>query len=785
MTIALLAALVGAAACAPGAGAAGLSLTVGGTPPHILGDVATLKVTVTNTDAAETAGDVRVNVLPVVDPFADPPALNGPGCTVLVPPVLSCALASSIAPGASAHIDITATLPALGPMAVDVAAQGDASGGGVLSSGAVRWETTVQPKADIRLDVSVTPPTTTVGAPVGITALVSNATAGGVAYDTAAKFAIPNGVEVLAQPAGCTTSGAVLTCALGDLASPASAQRVITVRGSQGGQFSVPVSAVWARPDPTPVDTQAQAGFAVDPGLPAIAPPLIVPPPDAFGVSNATEAPCGPPVSWTTCLLPEAGAVVDWPDQATNVWPAPRSFILPHPGLSAIWLGETRTEIGRPLIWHDVGSGLPVVAASGGFEFPLAGKYAWECLVCAGIERQKLQGTMYVIGPRARATATRSGLPATGAGIPYDVDASGSFVTDQTPYAIVEYAFDFDDDGTYEQIGPSPGATFASAPGQHTVRVRVKDNQAPARYGDTSLVVDVQNAKPQITLTTPVDGAHYDQGATVLADFACTDPDGQGDVSSCTGTVADGAPIDTSTPGSKSFTVNAEDGSGEPATKTVAYTVDSATDVTPPKIAVAVPAEGGTYLRGARVLADYTCTDEDGPADIVTCTGPVAAGAPIDTGTAGAKSFVVSATDGGGNTRSKTVNYTVNDTQTAIAPPAVGSSLPARPARTRPLLAPPVPGRRGALTLTFTLPAAGRLAVTASATAGGASRTITFARAARDVRAGVVRLKLTPTAAGRRLLARKKRLGVRIRAAFTASGGGTAVVLTRSTRVRE
>ena len=72
----------------------------------------------------------------------------------------------------------------------------------------------------------------------------------------------------------------------------------------------------------------------------------------------------------------------------------------PSPGLFATWLGETRTEIGRPLIWYDVGSGFPVAPASGGYQFPLAGKYAWECLVCSGIERTKLQGTMYVIGPR-------------------------------------------------------------------------------------------------------------------------------------------------------------------------------------------------------------------------------------------------------------------------------------------------------------------------------------------------------------------------------------------------
>ncbi len=60
-----------------------------------------------------------------------------------------------------------------------------------------------------------------------------------------------------------------------------------------------------------------------------------------------------PGAVWLICRLPDHDAVVDWPSMSTEVWPAPRSFILSGPGQFATWLGEQRTEIGRPLIWYD------------------------------------------------------------------------------------------------------------------------------------------------------------------------------------------------------------------------------------------------------------------------------------------------------------------------------------------------------------------------------------------------------------------------------------------------
>jgi probable HAF family extracellular repeat protein len=78
---------------------------------------------------------------------------------------------------------------------------------------------------------------------------------------------------------------------------------------------------------------------------------------------------------------------------------------------------------------------------------------------------------------------------------------------------------------------------------------------------------------PTITITSPAANATYQLNASVGASYACVDS-GSG-VASCQGTVANGSPINTSSTGTKSFTVTATDNAGNPATLTVTYTVVS------------------------------------------------------------------------------------------------------------------------------------------------------------------------------------------------------------------
>ena len=81
----------------------------------------------------------------------------------------------------------------------------------------------------------------------------------------------------------------------------------------------------------------------------------------------------------------------------------------------------------------------------------------------------------------------------------------------------------------------------------------------------------IDRKDPGVTVTSPTAGATVAKGATVLADYACTD--GGSGVASCDGDVADGAAIDTSTAGEQTFTVTGTDEVGNTTVETVTYTV--------------------------------------------------------------------------------------------------------------------------------------------------------------------------------------------------------------------
>jgi YVTN family beta-propeller protein len=87
------------------------------------------------------------------------------------------------------------------------------------------------------------------------------------------------------------------------------------------------------------------------------------------------------------------------------------------------------------------------------------------------------------------------------------------------------------------------------------------------------VVVPLRDGRaPTIDLRTPADGAQYDFGAVVPADYSCADEGGSG-LQSCEGSVASGAALDTSAAGTHAFTVTASDGAGNAATVTHTYTV--------------------------------------------------------------------------------------------------------------------------------------------------------------------------------------------------------------------
>jgi hypothetical protein len=78
---------------------------------------------------------------------------------------------------------------------------------------------------------------------------------------------------------------------------------------------------------------------------------------------------------------------------------------------------------------------------------------------------------------------------------------------------------------------------------------------------------------PTITISSPPDGASFQRGSRVVAQFQCSEAGSTAPIASCQGTVLRGHAVDTTSGGAKTFTVTATDISGATVTKTVHYSV--------------------------------------------------------------------------------------------------------------------------------------------------------------------------------------------------------------------
>ncbi|HEV2861284.1 MAG TPA: pectinesterase family protein [Pyrinomonadaceae bacterium] len=126
-------------------------------------------------------------------------------------------------------------------------------------------------------------------------------------------------------------------------------------------------------------------------------------------------------------------------------------------------------------------------------------------------------------------------------------------------------------DATSGLASPAQGGHTFTAEGagqSHTFTVEdLAGNTASAAVSD----VNIDKTAPTVGVVRPAEGAFYAVGEQVTADFACAD--NLSGNATCDGTVPGGAALDTATPGQKTFTVNTTDEAGNPATKTVGYTV--------------------------------------------------------------------------------------------------------------------------------------------------------------------------------------------------------------------
>jgi DNA-binding beta-propeller fold protein YncE len=136
-------------------------------------------------------------------------------------------------------------------------------------------------------------------------------------------------------------------------------------------------------------------------------------------------------------------------------------------------------------------------------------------------------------------------------GLALSPDGHSLYVAGFTDGMVGQY--DVAGDGTLAAKDPS--SVTANPSPVAVVAVQPRDEQAPT-----------------VDLRTPAEGAQYALGEDVEADYSCADEGGSG-LESCTGDVADGAALDTSTPGLHAFTVVAHDGAGHETSVTHGYTV--------------------------------------------------------------------------------------------------------------------------------------------------------------------------------------------------------------------
>jgi hypothetical protein len=91
---------------------------------------------------------------------------------------------------------------------------------------------------------------------------------------------------------------------------------------------------------------------------------------------------------------------------------------------------------------------------------------------------------------------------------------------------------------------------------------------------------------PSVSITSPSSGAGFSKGQAVIASYSCQEGASGPGISSCSGPVPSGQPVDTTTPGQHSFSVTAVSLDGQTVTQTVSYAVrlPSNHPVAPPRI---------------------------------------------------------------------------------------------------------------------------------------------------------------------------------------------------------
>ncbi len=213
------------------------------------------------------------------------------------------------------------------------------------------------------------------------------------------------------------------------------------------------------------------------------------------------------------------------------------------------------------------------------------------------------------------------------------------------------------------------GSLDTSSPGPHAYQVGVLSQDG--LYSVTTVAYTVADAAaPSATITAPpptststwsstsAPGTSYNLNQVVPTAFSCSEGTGGPGLASCVDSAGSASPgqLDTSRPGSHTYTVTATSQDGVKATTSITYTV-----VGPPTVQIALPAAGQTFQLGQSVSTRFACADDAAGPGIASCLDAKGSTSPgsLDTSTLGSHTYSITATSKDGQSAKVSVEYTV------------------------------------------------------------------------------------------------------------------------------